>query len=140
MKHRHRKVEGCDLDMTPMIDVVFQMIIFFIVTIKMDENINEEIKLEEATEGPLYAGEDPRTMIVEVDRRGWLSINNVQLNRQQLSDIIARRYRRFGRFPVMIRADRRTEHRHVRAVMDVCTEIGIWQIDFAAIKERKVKN
>ena len=137
MKRRQRNSEGCELDMTPMIDVVFQMIIFFIVTIKMDENMNEEIRLEEARQGPLFTGEDPRTMVIEVDRRGWLSINNVQLNRAQLGSIIARRYARFGTFPVMIRADRRAEHRHVRAVMDLCTEIGIWQIDFAAIKEPK---
>ena len=137
MKQRRRIVDGCELDMTPMIDVVFQMIIFFIVTIKMDENINEEIRLEYAQDGPLFTGEDPRTMVIEIDRRGWLSINNVQLNRQQLGNIISRRYNRFGTFPVMIRADRHAEHRHVRAVMDLCTEIGIWQIDFAAIKERK---
>ncbi len=137
MKRRARATEGCELDMTPMIDVVFQMIIFFIVTIKMDENINEEIILEEAKQGPLYKGEDPRTMIIEIDQRGWLSINNVQLTEARLRDIVIRRYRRFGTFPVMIRADRRTEHRHVRSVMDVCTEVGIWQIDFAAIKERK---
>lgn len=128
---------GCELDMTPMIDVVFQMIIFFIVTIKMDENVNEEIVLEDAKEGPLYEGEDPRTMIIEVDRRGWLSINNVQLSKGKLQDIIQGRYRRFGTFPVLVRADRNTEHRHVRAIMDLCTEVGIWQIDFAAIKEKK---
>ncbi|MFU8780177.1 MAG: ExbD/TolR family protein [Kiritimatiellia bacterium] len=137
MKHRRRNVEGCELDMTPMIDVVFQMIIFFIVTIKMDENINEEIRLEEAKDGPLFEGEDPRMLVVEVNRQGWLSINNVSLNKPQLRNIIMRRYGRFGTFPVMIRADRRTEHRHVREVMDICTEIGIWQIDFAAVKIRK---
>ncbi len=134
-RRRQLNLAGCELDMTPMIDVVFQMIIFFIVTIKMDENINEEIVLADAREGPLFKGEDPRTMVIEVDRRGWLSINNVQLNRTQLGNIIARRYNRFGTFPVMIRADHRAEHRHVRAVMDLCTEIGIWQIDFAAIKD-----
>lgn len=128
---------GCELDMTPMIDVVFQMIIFFIVTIKMDETVNEEIELEEAKQGPTYKGEDPRTMVVEVDKRGWISINNVQLTPSRLKSIVARRYGIFGMFPVMIRADRRTEHRHVRKVMDLCTEVGIWQIDFAAIKERK---
>lgn len=137
MKRKRSNSAGCELDMTPMIDVVFQMIIFFIVTIKMDENINEEIVLEEAVDGPLYKGEDPRTMVIEVDRRGWLSINNVQLTEAQLRNIIRGRFSRFGMFPVMIRADRRTEHRHVRRVMDLCTEIGIWRIDFAAIKERK---
>jgi biopolymer transport protein ExbD len=137
MKRRARKIEGCELDMTPMIDIVFQMIIFFIVTIKMDENINEDIVLEDSKDGPTYKGEDKRTMIVEVDRRGWLSINALQLNQDQLRTIIARRFSRYGTFPVMIRADRRAEHRHVRAVMDVCTEVGIWQIDFAAVKEKK---
>jgi biopolymer transport protein ExbD len=129
--------DGCDLDMTPMIDVVFQMIIFFIVTIKMDENINEEIELEMAVDSPIYKGEDPRTMIIEVDRRGWLSINNVQLNKTQLTNIVQSRFNKFGMFPVMIRADRRAEHRHVRGVMDICTGVGIWQIDFAAIQEKK---
>jgi biopolymer transport protein ExbD len=136
-KRRVSSSDGCELDMTPMIDVVFQMIIFFIVTIMMDENINEEIELQMAIDGPLYKGEDPRTMIIEVDRRGWLSINNVQLSKQQLSNIIQGRFNKFGMFPVMIRADRRAEHRHVRGVMDICTAIGIWQIDFAAIKEKK---
>ena len=131
---RRRSTDGCELDMTPMIDVVFQMIIFFIVTIKMDENINEKIELEAAKQGPLYKGEDPRTMVIEVDRRGWLSINNVQFSEAQLRNVIRGRFNRLGTFPVMIRADRRTQHKDVRKVMDMCSEAGIWRIDFAAIK------
>ncbi len=134
---RKRSADGCDIDMTPMIDVVFQMIIFFIVTIKMDENINEDIELEDARQSPTYKGDDPRTMVVEVDRRGWLSINNCQLTERKLGDIIRQRYKRFGMFPVMIRADKRTQHKDVRKVMDLCTDVGIWRIDFAAIKEPK---
>ncbi len=131
---RKRDTEGCEIDMTPMIDVVFQMIIFFIVTIKMDENINENIVLEDARESPVYKG-DPRTMVIEVDRRGWLSINSFQLTEKQLSDIIRMRFRKYGTYPVMIRADKHTKHKDVRKVMDLCTDVGIWRIDFAAIKE-----
>lgn len=134
---RRRSADGCEIDMTPMIDVVFQMIIFFIVTIKMDENINEDIELEDARQSPTYKGDDPRTMVVEVDRRGWLSINNCQLTERKLGDIIRQRHKRFGTFPVMIRADKRTQHKDVRKVMDLCTDVGIWRIDFAAIKEPK---
>lgn len=136
-RRRSSNSDGCELDMTPMIDVVFQMIIFFIVTIKMDENINEEIELQMAEESPLFDSDDPRTMVIEVDRRGWLSINNVQLNKAQLTNIVQARFNKFGMFPIFIRADRRAEHRHVRSVMDICTGVGIWQIDFAAIKEKK---
>lgn len=134
-----RNSEGCEMDMTPMIDVVFQMIIFFVVTFKIDDNINEEIVLESAKDGPLFDSDNPTTLVIEVDRRGWLSINNLQLNEKSLRDIVRGRYKRFGSFPVMIRADRRTQHKDVRKVMDICTASGIWRIDFAAIKEAKGK-
>jgi len=134
---RKKNVDGCELDMTPMIDVVFQMIIFFIVTIKMDENINEEIILENAKEGPVYKDPDPRTIVIEVDKLGWISINNLQLNDKTLRDIMLNRFQRMGTFPVMIRADKNTKHKDVRRVMDICTAVGIWRIDFAAIKEPK---
>lgn len=135
---RKRSTEGSELDMTPMIDVVFQMIIFFIVTIKMDENINEEIELEPAKQGPLYEGDDPRTLVIEVDRRGWLSVGAVQFTEKGMRQAIRSGVKRSrGPFPVMIRADRRTLHKDVRKVMDMCSEEGIWRIDFAAIKEAK---
>jgi biopolymer transport protein ExbD len=134
---RKRSSDACDLDMTPMIDVVFQMIIFFIVTIKMDETKNEEIVLEDARESPLYEGKDPRTIVIEVDKRGWLYMSNTPLTQKQLRGIIKRRYKMMGAFPVMIRADRETLHKDVKKVMDICSENGIWKIDFAAIKEHK---
>jgi biopolymer transport protein ExbD len=137
MRRKRSISDGCDIDMTPMIDVVFQMIIFFIVTMKMDENINEDIKLEDARQAEAYKGEDPRTMIIEVDRRGWLSISNCQLTEQRLGQLIKHRFQKLGTFPVMIRADKRTQHKDVRKIMDLCTDAGIWRIDFAAIKEPK---
>ena len=44
----------------------------------------------------------------------------------------------FAGDPVLIRADRRTKHTDVKAVMDICTQSGIWRINFAAIKEEKL--
>jgi biopolymer transport protein ExbD len=132
---RKRSSEACDIDMTPMIDVVFQMIIFFIVTMKMDENVNKDITLEDAPESPIYKGEDKRTLIIEVDKRGWLSINNFQLTEKKLHGIVRARFQKFGPYPIMIRADRRTQHKDVRKVMDICTAVGLWRIDFAAIQE-----
>ena len=132
---RKRSADGCDLDMTPMIDVVFQMIIFFIVTLKMDDKKNEDIELEDARQSPAYKGEDKRTLVIEVDRRGWLSINSYQLDATKLRSMVKHRYNKFGMFPVMIKADKRTKHKDVRKVMDICTDVGIWKIDFAAMKE-----
>ncbi len=135
---RRRNQEGCELNMTPMIDVVFQLIIFFIVTISMTESRNEDIQLEDAPHGPEIKTGDassPLTLIIEVDRRGRVSISNIPLSHQDLANIIGARRQRYTTFPIMIRADYRTQHRHVKQVMDICTALGIGRVAFVAIKE-----
>ncbi len=134
-----RRAEMAELNLTPMIDVVFQLIIFFIVTVKMNEEINEDIILEDAPHGPVITSDtDPRTLIIEVDRRGRISINNVPMSQGRLRKILVGRWNRYhGAFPVMIRADYRSQHQHVRSVMDICSSIGLWRINFVAVQEHK---
>ena len=72
-----------------------------------------------------------------MDKRGWLSINNYQLNETKLRQIVQARYDKYrGSYPIMIRADKKTRHKDVRKVMDICTGVGLWRIDFAAIQEK----
>jgi biopolymer transport protein ExbD len=134
---RKEKSPPATMDMTPMIDVVFQLMIFFIVTIKMSKDINQDVRLELAKHGPMIKGEDPRTIIVEIDRRGYLSSHGAYMTKETFRNIMRNRYNRMGTFPVLIRADRRTRHQDVKAVMDICTEIGIWRLSFVGIKEKK---
>ena len=132
-RHKRKRGEDGDLDMTPMIDVVFQLIIFFIVTIKLEENVDPDIELAEARQSPTWKGH-PQTLVIEVNRLGWIRIGGAQLTPEHLYALMRNRYNRMGTFPVMIRADHRTPHSEVRKVMDVATAAGLWQIDFAALK------
>lgn len=142
MARKDRQQEECELNMTPMIDVVFQLIIFFVVTITMAENRNEDIRLEKAPHGPEITSQDdssPMTLVIEVDRRGRVSINNFPMTFGKLRDILDYRRRKFNVFPVMIRADYRTQHRHVANVMGICTDMGIGRVSFVAIKEPRTE-
>jgi len=134
-RNRHSS-EDANLEMTPMIDVVFQLIIFFIVTINLEQRINEDIKLPDGPNS--YKIESmPNTMVIEVSERGWLSMHGVPLSKQDMKSMITARSARIGEFPVLIRGDSRTEHRYIRSVMDMCAEAGIWRLNFVAIQERK---
>ena len=139
MAHARRQSETCEINMTPMIDVVFQLIIFFVITVKMENEINESIVLEEATHGPRVAADSDLNFVIEVDQRGWISVHGAPLSRARLEKILKGRYRRYGQFPILIRGDYRTKHQDIRTVMDTCTSAGIWRISFAAIKEWKTK-
>jgi len=136
---RKMKVEECELNMTPMIDVVFQLIIFFVVTLRMDEEVNKEIVLEKSPHGPAFeTSKQKSTMVIEVDKRGHISMHGYRITSQMLKGILQRRFNKMGEFPVMIRADSKAPHQYVRAVMDMCTETGLWRLNFAAIKEQRM--
>ncbi len=136
------KTEQCEMDMTPMIDVVFQLIIFFVVTLKMTSDINQDIILEDGKHGVTMTQENTPTSTIEIelDRRGRISIHNATLSEGMLRDILRNRVNRLGnQFPCLIRADRRTKHDQVKRVMDICTAVGLWKLSFVAIQEHKGK-
>jgi biopolymer transport protein ExbD len=139
---KRSSTDQCELDMTPMIDVVFQLIIFFVVTLKMTNDVNKDIILEDGKNGVTLTQDNmpPTTLEIEVDRRGRISIHNATLSEGMLRDILRARVNRNGNeFPVLIRADRRTQHEKVRKIMDTCTGVGIWKLSFVAVQEHKEK-
>ena len=133
------KEYGLNLDMTPMIDCVFQLMIFFIVTFKLDsDQINEKIELAKSPNGPKIEEKVPGTMIVEVDDRGALSIGRVPMSEATLYGIVNQACKRIGNnnVQILLRADHRAKHVYVKRAMDACTRAGVWRIQFAALKKK----
>ncbi len=134
--------ENAELDMTPMIDVVFQLIIFFVVTLKMSDDKDTTIKLEDGKHGITLTQEElpPSQLTIDLARTGRVSLSNITLSDQQLAAKIKERKNKYGsEFPCMIRADFRTPHRHVARVMNICAAQGVWKMSFVAVQERKAK-
>ena len=124
--------------MTPMIDVVFQMIIFFVCTIDMDKKkFDERIKLAMAPHGKAVEKKDPRTMIVDVNAKGQIGIANAYMDAATFRVMLKNAVARYGpTMPVLIRGDGRTRHRDIRRVLDICSDVGLWKIKFSAIKDK----
>lgn len=127
--------------MTPMIDVVFQMIIFFVCTAQLDaETFSRSILLPAAPNAPAEEGaRDPRTITIELDESGRIFIGRTRLTSSKLKKVLAKTVADFGdaarTIPVVIRADASAYHRQVRRVMDVCTDAGLRRIAFVAVKD-----
>ena len=131
--------ENPQLDMTPMIDDVFALIIFFVVTLKMAQEKDETIRLEDGKHGIILTPEElpPGHMIVDIAKNGRISMCNGTMTPEQVGQRVKERYRRYGEFPVLIRADYRVKHEYVARVMNACTANGIWKIAFVAVQDRK---
>jgi len=133
-----KRDEEAGLNMTPMIDVVFQLIIFFVVTIaQQQKELEMELRLAMAPDGKAVERKDPRTINVDVDDEGRVYIARQRLSIPALRAILRQAVNRHGQtLPVVIRGDLSARHEYIRRVIDTCSEAGLWRIKFAAIKEK----
>ncbi|MCF7838425.1 MAG: biopolymer transporter ExbD [Candidatus Marinimicrobia bacterium] len=125
------------INMTPMIDVVFQMIIFFVCTSDMDRKaFDERIRLAMAPHGKPVEQQDPRTVQIEVTREGQIKLAHMLMSPAVLQSMLRTTVARSGQTtPVVIRADGRSLHEEVKKVMDAVSGAGLWKIKFAATRE-----
>ncbi len=140
--------ENPELDMTPMIDVVFELIIFFVVTLTEAQRKDETIELEDGRHGIVLTPEElpPTHMQIDIasrDRngkflpRGRISMGDREISPDEIGRRVKERMRKIGEFPVLIRADYNCRHEVVARVMNAVTANGIWKISFMAVSEDK---
>ncbi len=140
--------ENPALDMTPMIDVVFELIIFFVVTLTEAQRKDETIELEDGKHGIVLVPEELPPTHLQIDiasrdtrgkrlPRGRISMGDREITPEEIGRRVKERMRKVGEFPVLIRADYDVRHEVVARVMNACTANGIWKISFMATAEDK---
>ena len=137
-----RQMEDAEIDMTPMIDIVFQLIIFFILTISLEESaMDPNILLADSPQGPLIEETLPTEVLVEVTQAGVIKVNGAAMSPATLTSVLAARAQRYGsnQVEVMIRGDKRARHRSIRMAMDAAANAGLWRIKFQAMKEKNTE-
>ena len=87
--------ENPQLDMTPMIDVVFELIIFFVVTLTQCQAKDETIQLEDGRHGIELTPEElpPSHMVVDVARTGRISMGDITMTPEQVGQRVKERKR-----------------------------------------------
>ena len=135
------------LDMTPMIDVVFELIIFFVVTLTEAQKKDETIELEDGKHGIVLVPEELPPSHLQIDiglypsgpkkGRPRISMGDRDVTTAQIGQRVKDRIKKYKDFPVIVRADFAVPHSAVRQVMDACTAAGVWKISFMAVHEDK---
>jgi biopolymer transport protein ExbD len=135
---RQREEEYLSGNLTAMIDVVFQLIIFFVCTVNMqDKAMDDRVSLAMAPHGKAVVKKDPREINVDVDSKGRISIARTVINQGALINILKKVVGDYGQtVPVIIRGDSKTKHEDIKKVMDACVASGLWKVKFAALKEK----
>lgn len=114
------------LSLTPLIDVVFLLLIFFLVTSEFeDEERRLDIVLPTATSAvPMSV--KPREVVIDVDSEGVIYLRGQTITLEQLQQLLTDSVAKNPtNQSVVIRADRQTSFQPVVNVMDVCNRTGV---------------
>lgn len=122
--------DGEGFDLTPMIDVVFLLIVFFMTVASALTQNKIKLNLAVAEEGVIPKDIKNR-ITLSVDNEGRFFIGIKELSEEQLSAHLAKAVTQKSNIRIVLRAGRMAEHRHVNKVLTVCAQNGINDIIFA---------
>ena len=116
-----RSSEEPKVEMTPMIDVVFQLLIFFVVTLKQEDILSKLMASRPAPDPTAKPDEQPELIDITVHKHGFIfkqrAVSLEGLDRQ------IERYSRMSRnATVIIRCTSDSKQRYLVQAMDICSK------------------
>lgn len=132
MNLRARQADSPDINLTPLIDVVFLLLIFFMVSTTFERESQLQIELPEASEKPSDI-EEENTIEVTIDAKGRFYVNSVPLVNTQLNTVKSAIRKVAGDRddpPIVISADRNAKHQSVVTVMNALLDLGFVRFKF----------
>ncbi len=132
------KKEQPEINLTSLIDVVFLLLIFFMISTTFEQSSALQINLPSASDAT--GDSPPQPVMLAIDERGNMALDEQRLPdndadtvhnalREALPSIQAK--------SLVISADENTAHKHVVTVMDMAGQLGITNLSIATVSEEQ---
>ena len=135
MNFRQLRRPEVSINLTPLIDVVFLLLIFFMVSTSFSELTQLVVDLPEAEGSPATTDE---ALILTVDIAGNMTLNGESVPSDTRGLSLALRQHLSGNtdIPVTLSADAMTPHQYVVTAMDVAAQLNITRLTIATENTR----
>ncbi len=128
-------IDELDLNMTPLIDVVFLLLIFFMVSTTFQKETELKVQLPQASEQA--PTEESHSIELVINARGGYFVNGRELNDSSMVTVrnaINKLARGKKDTPLVIRADAMAPHQSVITAMDAAGQLGMVKFSLAAAR------
>lgn len=133
---RNRQVaveDEAQIDLTPMLDVVFIMLIFFIVTATFIKEAGVEVNRPEASTAQ---PKDNVNILVAINANNEIWMDKRRIDERAVRANIERLHAENPKGAVVIQADNKSQTETVAAVLDAAREAGVYDVSLATDKKR----
>lgn len=124
-----REDEESSVDITPMLDVVFIMLIFFIVTATFVKEAGIDVDKPSAATAIV---QEKAAILVAIDQNDNVWINRRQVDLRSVRSIVERLHAENPKGTLVIQADKESRNDTLVQVMDAARRAGIYDIALAA--------
>lgn len=124
-----KRRQPAEVNITPLVDIVFNLLIFFLITSTFVQNPGIEVDLPKASASPLTAESD--NVILAVTSDGRLIFEGELVSDDELQGLLTERHAAEPTATVIIQADNTTDHGKVVRVMDLARKAGFAKLAIA---------
>jgi len=136
MSFRRRRREELRVDLTAMIDVVFLLLIFFMISTTFIDAPGLAVKLPEAS--TTISRTDDKDVRVYLTKDGVISVNDEKVSLQGLEAILAGYGSRASGMTFLLNADTDARHGKVVELMDLAKNAGFGKLAIATEEKRRL--
>lgn len=137
MKFRRRSRENIELNLVSLIDVVFVLLLFFVVTTTFTRQTQLRVELPQAVSGTPEQNVNPKKIDIAISAEGVYSLNNKLLPKSDLATLLdALKTESAGdtSLPLSISADGKTPHQAVITAMDAAGKLGFSRLSMTTVE------
>ena len=141
MKFRRKQRENVDINLASLIDVVFILLLFFVVTTTFTRETQLRVDLPEAVSGSPAEDQQTKQLDIAISADGTFSVNNQLLPKNDLASVIEALQKASAgdtNLPLSISADGKTPHQAVITAMDAAGKLGFTQLRMTTVEAAPV--
>ena len=137
MKFRRKQRENVDINLVSLIDVVFVLLLFFVVTTTFTRETQLRVELPEAVSGSPAEDQQVKQLDIGINAEGVFSLNNRVLPKSDLATVMEALQKESNgdtNLPLSISADGKTQHQSVITAMDAAGKLGFSHLRMTTVE------
>ncbi|RMH86503.1 biopolymer transporter ExbD [Pseudomonas sp. AOB-7] len=140
MKFRRKPRESVEINLASLIDVVFILLLFFVVTTTFTRETQLKVDLPEAVSGTPPEQTEMKQLEILIGTDGAFSVNGKALLESNLSNLMAALQKESdgdNSLPLIISADGKTPHQAVITAMDAAGKLGFAHLRITTVEAQE---
>ena len=141
-KQKHKE-EEIGFQVASMIDIVFLLLIFFIVASQLqDLELEKQVSLPIADSAQAKKSEGVQEILINVLSNGTVKVSGSVLPMEKLSEGLRKVADSSDKTDkkIIIRGDKNAHYGRMMNIMRYCAAAGLWNVSFAAFQEQQQKD